>query len=116
MSRRIDRISLTLTCSSANSCRSASQMFAIRNVIISLRYLTGVGDSSEVEPTPQDTQVLRGCAFESHCSPPAGPSCHRCAPTCLKTGGDMAAVYGSFALEARYFSVRKHVRQPHDFN
>ena len=26
----------------------------------------GVGDSSVVEPAPQDTQVLRGCGFESH--------------------------------------------------
>ena len=27
-----------------------------------------------VEPAPQDMEVLRGCGFESHCSPPAGPT------------------------------------------
>ena len=26
----------------------------------------GLGDSSVVEPTPQDTQVLSGCGFKSH--------------------------------------------------
>ena len=28
--------------------------------------ITGVGDSSVVEPAPQDMQVLRGCGFKSH--------------------------------------------------
>ena len=28
--------------------------------------VSGVGDSSVVEPAPLDTQVLRGCGFESH--------------------------------------------------
>ena len=49
-----------------------------------------VEDSSVVEPAPWGTQVMRGCGFESHCSPPAGPSCYMCAPTCLETENNLA--------------------------
>ena len=50
----------------------------------------GVGNSSVVEPAPLDMEVLRGCGFESNCSPPAGPSCYRYALTCLETEINLA--------------------------
>ena len=54
----------------------------------------GVGDGSVVEPAPRDMKMLRGCRFESHCSPPAGPQailwCHRFAQTCLETKSNLA--------------------------
>ena len=66
-----------------------------------------------VEPAPRDTEVLRGCGFAFHCSAPAGPSCHRCAPTCLETESNLAPY---MAVSHRTFSVCKHMRQPCDFN
>ena len=34
-----------------------------------------------------------GHGFESHCSPPAGPSCHKCAQTCLETERNLARIW-----------------------
>ena len=69
-----------------------------------------------VEPAHQDTQVLRGRGLESHCSPPAGPSCHRCAPTCLKTESNLLLHMTASPLTYCSFLVRKHTRQPCNFN
>ena len=41
-------------------------------------------------------------------SPPAGPSWHRYALTCLETERNLAAAYGSLALKVLYFLVWKH--------
>ena len=80
------------------------------------RRLGRVGDSSAVEPAPRDTQALRGCGFESHCSPPAGPSCYRCAPTCLETESNPAPHMAASPLWHCNFSMRKHTRRPRNFN
>ena len=69
-------------------------------------FKNGVGDSSAVEPVPRDKQVLRGCGFESHGSPPTGPSRHRCAPTCLETESSLALHMAASPLRHCNFSVR----------
>ena len=66
------------------------------------------GDSSVVEPAPPDTRVKR-LWVRITLSPPAGPLCHRCAPTCLNTEG-------SLALKAHLFFSVKALRQSRNFN
>ena len=82
-------LSAVLSVSSAG-CQQCWLMLLFSPGVYELR---SVGDGSVVEPAPPDTQVLRGCGFKSHCSPPAGPSCHRCAPTCLKTETNLARIW-----------------------
>ena len=76
---------------------------------INLMSCSLVGGGSVVEPAPQHMEVLRGCGFESDCSPPARPLCHRYAPTGLETKSIWQPPHCNF-------SVRKHVRQRCDFN
>ena len=92
-----------------NSCMDSQVRSDLDPFVDSL----GVGDGSVVEPALRDMKVLRDRWLESHCSPPAGPSCHRCALTCLETESNLAP---HMAAIARYFSVRKHVIQPRDFD
>ena len=69
--------------------------------------IQGVGYSSVVEP--RDTQVLRGCGLK------LGPTESSCWALMPQVCSDLprnqkqpGAVYGSLALKALYFLVRKH--------
>ena len=66
--------------------------------------------------TSRHTDLLGGWGFKPHGSPPDGSSCHKFASTCIKTASNLAP--HTAASPIRYFnvSVRKHMRQPCDFN
>ena len=55
-----------------------------------MQVIIEVGDSSVVEPAPQDASIER-LSVQIPLSPPAGPSFHRCALTCLETENNLAA-------------------------
>ena len=78
--------------------------------------ILGVGDSSVVEPAPQDTQVLRGCGFGN----PTESSCWAILPEVCsdlsRNQEQSGAAYDSLALKARLFLSVKAWRQSRDSN
>ena len=87
-------------------------MFLVKQIlqkfpINSIQGATGVGDNSVVEPLPQDAASAERLRVQISPSSPAGPSSHRCPPTCLETESNLDAVYGSRTLmaQARDFSI-----------
>ena len=94
-----------------NSCQVQWLHVALLSLLVQLgsgANKHNMKDSSVVEPAPPDTQVLRGCGFESHWVLLLGPR----APTFLKTESNLAPHMAASPLRQVYFLVWKHEDSP----